>query len=133
MDPCLGFPDLAFVKIADFGTGKRLAEQAHTSFPLFVPNHGQPFDMAEMPDIEFNVFPDCVRFPTIKSLHFKDNPGKALLLDQSFEDVCKVVVVLFCQFTSRMNGRDVIIQFLILLNTTAQDKAILVPNHRFWH
>ena len=69
----------------------------------------------------------------MKSLHFKDNPGKALLLDQSFEDVCKVVVVLFCQFTSRMNGRDVIIQFLILLNTTAQDKAILVPNHRFWH
>ena len=37
MDPCLGFPDLVFVKIADFRDGKRFSEQAHTSFPLFAP------------------------------------------------------------------------------------------------
>jgi hypothetical protein len=103
--------------MADFGGGKRLTEQVHASFPLFVPNHGQAFDMAEMPDVELNVFPDCIRLPTIKSPHFKDNPDKAVLLDQPIDDARKVEVVLFCEFAAGMKGNYMIIQFLMLFNS----------------
>jgi len=59
--------------------------------------------MAKMSDIEFNVSPDCLRLPTMKSLHFKDNLDEAMLLDQVVDDTGKAVVAEDAYVASSIN------------------------------
>ena len=92
-DPRAGFGGVLAVEVANLGRGEWLAERGHSLFPLRFTHHRQPLDIAEVLDVELDVFPQCTRFPAVEIVHLQQDANFFELGDEALDQRHEVFVV----------------------------------------
>lgn len=80
-NPLASFLDVRVIKVLDFGSGERAAENRHTLFPFRLAHNRHRFDVIEVLQVELEVFPRSTCIPTVEIVHDEQDTNLSMPLD----------------------------------------------------
>ena len=95
------------IEVLDPSRRKRFAENCHPLFPFCFADDCQPFNVAEVMQVELDVLPRRTGCPTMKVIHDEQNANLAMLLDLGLSDWNKPFVRLFRELAGGLDLDDV--------------------------
>src|SRR5579871_241080 len=113
------FPRLSgvgVIEVSDRRFRERFAECRHAVLPFLFPDHREPLDVGEVPDIELDVFPHRASVPAMETGHIEQQAQFSVLPEESLELRHKVLVICFYQLPADVNSENLPAVFFIKLN-----------------
>ena len=104
------------IEVSDRRFRERFAEHRHAVLPLLIPDHREPFDVAEVSNVELDFLPQRAGFPAVETGHVEQHAQFSVLPDESLELGHKVLVIRLCQLPADVNDENLPAVFFIELN-----------------
>jgi hypothetical protein len=95
---------------------ERFAEGRHAVVPFLFPNHREPFDVGEVPNVELDVFPHSAGIPAVETGHIEQHAQFSVLPKESLELRHKVLVIRSYQLPADVNDENLSAVLFIELN-----------------
>jgi len=87
------------VKIVHLCRGKGLEKQGHALFQPVLTDNRNPFYIAEVLEVEFDILPHGTGSPALEIMEFDEQADSAEFIDPFFELADDQGVIIRCQFT----------------------------------
>ena len=84
-NPSPSFIYFSSVEKVNLGCRKWPTKRGHAVFPGLVADHRDSFDVLEMFEVEFDIFPQRASCPSVKIFHLEQNPDLSVFIDPLFD------------------------------------------------